>query len=337
MTDMNGVIGSIAELEAVIGKIPPAVNLKVIDHLDETALRWIAVSPLLFAGFGDGAGIAITLGGGLPGFANGERTMLRLPAAALDDPTLARPGVGFGALFLARGIGETLRVNGHVAEVRDGVIHIAVDQCYVHCAKALIRSAFWSDEPVAGTPDDPSAFAAACRFMALATIDRDGAADLSPKGDPAGSMVRIDEGRLWFADRPGNRRTDSFRNLIVQPRVAAALIVPGSSKVAIVTGTARLTADEAARTRFSVQGKVPLLAIGVDDVGIALHESGALARARLWPVTECAAGIEPVKMFAAHVKLSKDKGIGAKIAGALLSVPGLMQKSLEKDYKSNLY
>jgi len=337
MTDMNGVIGTIAELEAVVGKTPPAVNLKVIDHLDETALRWIAVSPLLFAGFGDGRGIAITLGGGLPGFADGERTTLRLPAAALDDPALARPGVGFGALFLAPGIGETLRVNGRVAEVRDGVIHIAVDQCYVHCAKALIRSAFWSAEPVASAPDDPPAFAAACQFMALATIDRDGAADLSPKGDPAGSMVHIDQGRLWFADRPGNRRTDSFRNLIVQPRIAAVLIVPGSSKVAIVTGTARLTADEAARARFTVQDKVPMLAAGVDNVGIALHESGALARARLWPVTERAAGIEPVKMFTAHVKLNKDKGMGAKIAGALLSVPGLMKKSLDKDYKSNLY
>lgn len=331
-------IDSIAGLEAILGKTPPAVNLKVIDHVDESAMRWLAASPLMFAGFGDARGIAVTLAGGAPGFASAEPAMLSIPLAALDDPALAVPNASFGSLFLVPGIGETLRINGRVAAVADGNVRIAVAECYVHCAKALIRSGFWPADPSdAAAPSTPSEFAAATRFMALATIDAAGAADLSPKGDPAGTMVHVAGDQLWFADRPGNRRADSFRNIVAQPRIAAALLIPGSPQVAILRGTAMLTDDETARASFEVQGKVPLLATRVDDVEIDLRPSPALARAALWPAAAAPADIKPAKMFADHVKLNKDKGLGARIASAFVSVPGLMQRGLDKDYKDNLY
>lgn len=330
-------IDTIAALEVVVGKTPPPVHLKVIDHLDASARHWLAVSPLAFLGFGDGASIAVTLGGGEPGFAGAEPGVLRLPLSSLDDPLLARPGLGFGSLFLAPGIGETLRVNGRVAEVRDDEAWIAVEECYVHCAKALIRSDFWLAEPVSAMPGGLADFVAASRFMALATIDADGRADVSPKGDPAGGLARIKGGDLWFADRPGNRRVDSFRNIIAQRCVAAALLIPGSHRIAVVRGIARLTADEAARSAFEVQGKTPKLAVRVETVEAELRESAALKRASLWPAGPPAEGVDPASMFVAHVKLNRDKGVTARLAGAVMSIPGLMQKGLEKDYKSNLY
>lgn len=330
-------IDSIAGLEAILGKAPPAINLKVIDHIDESARRWLAVSPLMFAGFGDARGIAITLGGGTPGFATADPAMLAIPLAALDDPAVAAPGASFGSLFLVPGIGETLRINGRVAAVEGETAHVAVAECYVHCAKALIRSGFWSASPKNAAPRTTGGFAAASRFMALATIDPAGHADLSPKGDPAGAMAHLEGDQLWFADRPGNRRADSFRNIIAQPRVAAALLVPGASQVAIIRGTAMPTDDEAARSGFAVQGKVPLLATRIDDLSVDLRPSAALARARLWPAAPAPAGIKPAKMFADHVKLNRGKGFGARIAGAVVSVPGLMQRGLDRDYKDNLY
>lgn len=330
-------IDSIERLEAILGKAPPAVSLKVIDHIDATARRWLAASPLMFAGFGNAPALAVTLGGGAPGFATAEPAMLSLPLAALDDPALAVPGASFGSLFLVPGIGETLRINGRVAAIDGGAAQVAVEECYVHCAKALIRSGFWSAQPLVRAPVAAGEFAAASCFMALATMDAAGHADLSPKGDPAGSMAHIEGDQLWFADRPGNRRTDSFRNLIAQPRIAAALLVPGASAVAIVRGTAMLTDDETARATFAVQGKVPLLATRVDDLAIDIRPSAALERARLWPAAAAPADIKPAKMFAEHVRLNKDKGIGARIAGAFVSVPGLMQRGLDKDYKDNLY
>jgi len=326
-----------AALEAAIGRTPPGIGLKVIDHLDAMALHWLSQSPFLFAGFGEGSDLAITVGGGQPAFANADAGHLRLPLALLDDPACACAGRSFGSLWLAPGIGETLRINGTVAEVNGHEAVIAVEECYVHCAKALIRSDFWAAAPVTEIHEDAASFVAASRFLALATMNQAGEADLSPKGDPAGGMAMLEKDVLWFADRPGNRRADSFRNLLSQPVLAAILLVPGSDQVAMVRGRARITTDEAMRARFAVQGRQPLLAIGVEDVRIDLRRSEALGRARLWPLEAAAKDIHPARMFIAHMKLHKDKRLAAKLAGAVFSIPGLMQQGLDRDYRDNLY
>src|SRR3546814_3864907 len=119
-------------------------------------MRWLAAAPLMFAGFGDAQGSGSTLAGGAPGFATAEPAMLAIPLAMLDDPALAVPGASFGSLFLVPGIGETLRINGRVAAVADGAARIAVAECYVHCAKALIRSGFWPAGPSGAAPDRKS-------------------------------------------------------------------------------------------------------------------------------------------------------------------------------------
>ena len=175
---MSDDIREVAALEACIGKTPGPMHLKVIDHLDEGAMRWIASSPLFFAGFGDrnsDQGIAVTLGGGEPGFVRVvDATRLRVPLASLDEPLLARVGMGFGALFLAHGIGETLRLNGRVATANGDEIEIAIEECYLHCAKALIRSQFWESPLCADVPVKASGFLAASRLLALATMDLQG-------------------------------------------------------------------------------------------------------------------------------------------------------------------
>jgi len=42
-------------------------------------------------------------------------------------------------------------------------------------------------------------------------MDAQGRADVSPKGDPQSAMLRLHEGAIWYADRPGNRRADGFQ------------------------------------------------------------------------------------------------------------------------------
>ena len=150
-------------------------------------------------------------------------------------------------------------------------------------------------------------------------------------------MARWGAGAFGSPPPPGTRRTDSFRNIIAQPRIAAALLLPGASAVAVLTGIASPTSDEAARAPFTVQGKTPLLVTAVQGLAITLRPSAALARARLWPAAAAPADIKPAKMFAEHLRLNKDKGLGARIASAAVSIPGLMQKALDKDYKDNLY
>ncbi|MEJ8544742.1 pyridoxamine 5'-phosphate oxidase family protein [Brevibacillus borstelensis] len=334
--DPKTVINTVEALEAVAGRILPSMKLKVINHLDEGAIRWIAASPLLFAGFGDGETIGITLGGGDSGFATADTHELRVPTAMLDDPTLARPGTGFGSLFLLPGIRETMRVNGRVVDVIDGVIRIRVEECYGHCGKSLIRSDFWNATPDDRAPQDDFSFVCASRFMALATMDANGCADLSPKGDPAEKMALVEKGCVWFSDRPGNHRTDSFHNIITQPHVSAVFLIPGSTYVASVSGTARITTDEAIRTRFAVQGKTPALATAIESNNFELSQSPALLRAKLWPMSEPTHGIQPTKIFIEHMNMNKNKGLEGGYANAELSMSGL-QDLLKKEYKENLY
>lgn len=300
---MGDTVDTVADIERVVGRKPPAMDLKVIDHLDAGALRWLAHASLAFVTLGDAGTVAVTVAGGPRGFAGGDAATLRLPLAMLDDPAGVREGAAFGALFVIPGIRETLRVNGRVRAIAAGEMLVAVRECYGHCAKALIRADFWAATPRVA-PADPASFVAASRFMALATIDALGRADLSPKGDPAGCMAQLADGALWFADRPGNRRTDSFRNIVAQPRLALALLVPGATTVAIVSGCATLTTDPAARARFAVRDKVPALAIRIDDPAIALRHSAALDRAAPWPAGEAPA-IDSAALFLDHVRLNR--------------------------------
>lgn len=337
---MDSVINTVEALESQVGARAGAVDLKVIDHLDAHAQRWLAVSPLVFAGFSDTQQIEVTVAGGRPGFTVAlDASQLRIPRAALDDPHYAQVGRGAGLLFLIPGLGETLRVNGAVEAVSDDDIVIAVHECYAHCAKALLRSAFWSsDEPVARTgTDDLPGFLAVCRFMALATADTELHTDLSPKGDPAGLLMQGDSTQLCFADRPGNRRTDSMRNMLVRPQAAIMLLAPGSAQVAVVRGRAHMTADEALRQQFEVQSKVPKVVTVLESPHVVLRESAALLWARPWMTASAPEDIDPAAVFAAHVKLNKTGGLSAAIARGMVSIPGLMRKGLDQDYKRNMY
>lgn len=330
-------IDSIDALEACIGKTPPAINMKVIDHVDDGARKWIEASTLAFVAFEAADGVRITLAGGDPGFAlSPDRSRLSISTGSFDDGTLVTEGRGFGALFIAANIGETLRVNGRVTALAANTIELRVDECYMHCAKALIRSDFWrAADPgpvIAGAAD----LFVQSRFLALASIDAQGHADVSPKGDPAGALIRMLDDGVWYADRPGNRRADSFRNMIVQPRIALAALVPGSNQVAIVTGIAKITKDERVRAAFAVNGKTPLLATCVNGATLALHESPALARARLWPVTT-RAEVHPAAVVATHVRLNQARGLQATLVRAAAASPKLIEKGLQRDYKTNLY
>ena len=255
----------------------------------------------------------------------------------MDNPDLACEGHGFGALSLLPTIGETLRINGRVTALRPDAIEIRIDECYVHCAKALIRSDFWCANQQSSAPSDPGEFLAASRFLALATLDAKGHADVSPKGDPAGMMIRMADNAAWFADRPGNRRADSFRNMLSQPRVAVAALIPGVTRIAKLRGEARITQDHRARAGFVVRDKTPQLVTRIERPDVEFINSLSLARAQQWLKEAPDEVIDPAALISSHVKLSKQRGLQATLARAAVSVPGLMQKGLNRDYKTNLY
>lgn len=147
---------------------------KQMARLDVHAQRFIALSPLcvLATAGREGALLDASPRGGAPGFVKvADAQTLLLPDSGgnnrldtlqnlLEDPRL-------GVLFLVPGVDETLRVNG-TARLRDEdeftgrfaqerqrprlVIEVAVQEAYLHCAKALMRSQLW--QPATWGPRD---------------------------------------------------------------------------------------------------------------------------------------------------------------------------------------
>ncbi|TWC56938.1 MULTISPECIES: pyridoxamine 5'-phosphate oxidase family protein [Burkholderia] len=334
---MSDIIQTVGSLEACIGKRPAAADLKVIDHMDGWVGRWLAASPLAFLAFSDPSSIKLTLAGGLPGFASRiDDRRLALARGVLDHPQQALSGRGVALLFLIPGLGETMRINGVVALNIEDKIVISVQECYAHCAKALLRSDFWNPVEI-GVPLTPTNFVARSRFMALATADASLHTDISPKGDPAGLLAQAHNDTLTFPDRPGNRRADSFRNILERPDVSAALLVPGSTRIMIVQAEAQLTTDAMLQKCFAVQDRVPKLVTKLAPSSIMHYESAALMRAMPWCYPYSLPGIDPSEIFSAHIKLNKTAGLRASLLKGIATLPGLMRKGLALDYKRNMY
>ncbi|HKP55863.1 MAG TPA: pyridoxamine 5'-phosphate oxidase family protein [Polyangiales bacterium] len=330
-------ITTLEQLEACLGTAPAAVGMKIIDHLESEALRWLGVSRLACLGSVQPAGVAVTLAGGVDGFARAVRpTRLAIDVAAIDDPQQLRVGYGVGMLFMIPGLGETLRVNGRVANATDASVEIEIDEVYVHCAKAFMRSEFWAAAARSDPPADAAEFLNQARFLAVATADPEGHADVSPKGDPAGRLLQLEGANVSYAERPGNRRKDSLRNILTQPLAAMLAFIPGVCSVASITGSARIVSDPSVRERFSVEAKVPKLITTLEDARIALRPSAVLQRAALWPVAAVAHGIDPAAVLTAHVKLNKKVGLGATLLRSFVS-KAVVNAGLARDYKKHLY
>src|SRR5690606_15032357 len=87
-------------------------------------------------------------------------------------------------------------------------------------------------------------FLEASPFFLLATTAPDGGMDVSPRGDPPGSVLVLGDGRsLAFGDRKGNRRLDSLRNILANPRVGMIFLIPGINDTLRVNGRAEVIRD----------------------------------------------------------------------------------------------
>src|SRR5712692_7454576 len=107
------------------------------------------------------------------------------------------------------------------------------------------------------------AFIARSPFLLLGTAGTDGRCDVSPKGDAPGFVRVLDDHHVVIPDRPGNKRLDGMRNILGNPHVGLIFLVPGNDFTLRVNGRAVITQEPALLRTLAVQGKTPLLAIGV--------------------------------------------------------------------------
>jgi PPOX class probable FMN-dependent enzyme len=116
----------------------------------------------------------------------------------------------------------------------------------------------------------------------VATADASGEQDVTPRGDPPGSFKVLDERTIALADRPGNNRLDTLKNLLENPEIALIFLIPGITETVRVAGTARLSVDPELLASMAVQGKEPKCAIVISVRQAYLHCAKALLRSKLW-------------------------------------------------------
>jgi PPOX class probable FMN-dependent enzyme len=176
-TTTSTTIDSVAELRRYYGEPSERAVRKQRDRLDEHARAFIAASPfVLLATSGLTAGVDCSPRGDAPGFVE-----------VLDDQTLLLPDrrgnnridslcniveTGqVGLIFLIPGVNETFRVNGRATiSIEPGllercavggtpprsVIVVMVEEAFMQCARALLRSDLWNSACVARREDVPS-------------------------------------------------------------------------------------------------------------------------------------------------------------------------------------
>ena len=158
----------------ILGQPVTGIAAKLADRLDAVCRDFIAQSPLILVSTVDTAGrLDVSPKGDAPGFCH-----------VADDQTLLLPdrkgnklAFGFkniletgriGLLFLLPGVRETLRINRSAEITRDPALlsrlsaqgqpallctRIHVEECFLHCGKALIRSKLWQPESWQEPPD----------------------------------------------------------------------------------------------------------------------------------------------------------------------------------------
>ncbi len=119
-------------------------------------------------------------------------------------------------------------------------------------------------------------------FCLIASANPDGYLDISPRGDPEGFVQVVSDSLLAIPDRPGNKRVDTFHNVLKDPRVSMIFFVPGKMETLRIRGTARICADTDLLAKMTVNNRRPKLALLVHVETAFAHCPKCVIRANLW-------------------------------------------------------
>ncbi|GAA1421388.1 pyridoxamine 5'-phosphate oxidase family protein [Catellatospora coxensis] len=126
------------------------------------------------------------------------------------------------------------------------------------------------------------AWLAASSFCLVATSHADGSCDVSPKGDPAGFTLVLDDTTIAIPERPGNRRADGFFNILSNPQLGLLYVIPGRTDTLRINGHAELVSDAPFFDDMVVKGHRPRLAVIVSIDEVFYHCSKSFLRSALW-------------------------------------------------------
>lgn len=154
------------ELHDYYGDASFRASKKQMSKLDKHCRHFISLSPFLVLGTASSKGTDVSPRGDAPGFVQviNDHTLVipdRPGNNRVDSYSNVMENPNVGIIFLVPGIKETLRVNGKASLSTDpellnqltargklpraGLV-VKVEEVFMHCAKALIRSKLWDPE-----------------------------------------------------------------------------------------------------------------------------------------------------------------------------------------------
>ncbi len=163
-------------------------------------------------------------------------------------------------------------------------------------------------------------------FLLISSVGADGQTTVSPKGDTNGFVQVLDDHTLLIPERPGNKRAETFQNILHTPNIGILFMVPGKGETLRISGAARIVRDEDLRNRFTVKGRTPSFLIGVDVGEIYFHCAKAILRSKLWKHDEW----QDASDLASLGQIMVDNG---KLADSKET----MQAIVDKDARDRLY
>jgi PPOX class probable FMN-dependent enzyme len=119
-------------------------------------------------------------------------------------------------------------------------------------------------------------------FLVIASANRDGIMDASPRGGDPGFIKVQDDHTILIPDSPGNNRLDSLSNILDTGQVGLIFFIPGVDETLRINGAAVLNDDPALRQQCADTKRVPKLVIQVTVAELYLHCAKALMRSALW-------------------------------------------------------
>jgi PPOX class probable FMN-dependent enzyme len=119
-------------------------------------------------------------------------------------------------------------------------------------------------------------------FVVLASIDKAGNADSTPRGDAPGFVKILNDHTIVLPDRPGNNRLDTMMNVLEIPRIGMLFIVPGLNETLRVNGGASIVNDTAILNSMSIKERAPKSGLLVSVEEVFFHCGKAMLRSELW-------------------------------------------------------
>ena len=89
---------------------------------------------------------------------------------------------------------------------------------------------------------------------------------------------------LAIPDRRGNRRVDTFHNVLENPGVGLVFFVPGRRETLRVAGRAMIVRDFDVRSAMAEGGRIPELALVVAVEKAFFHCGKCITRSNLWNI-----------------------------------------------------